>query len=212
MDRFWRQAAPDSARNCLNVTLHGLRRLLRDCDPEHRWILFQEDSYLINPELDFWVDRVEFEQLIVRAGAVERKVGIEAAVPHYERAVGLYGGDFMEEDPYEDWTVLDRESLRDQYLEALDRLSEFYFQAGEARRAISLCQAALAKDRCHEAAHRRLMRCYRRLGYRDRALRQFQALTAALQTELEVEPSRRSLDLYESLRQDRSGASIGIDP
>ncbi len=44
----------------------------------------------------------------------------------YEVAEGLYQGDFLEEDPYEDWPMLKRDGLKDSDLVIPDRLSGYY--------------------------------------------------------------------------------------
>ena len=123
----------------------------------------------------------------------------------YEVAEGLYQGDFLEEDLYEDWPMLQREGLRDSYLLILDRLSRRRFEEEKYATCIHLCQKILAKDDCREDAHRRLMHCYCRQGQPYLALRQYHQCTETLQTELEVPPMAETLALYERIR---AGAAV----
>ena len=60
MELFWPEAHPDAARNNLNVSIYGLRQALRSINPDYSHILFQEESYLLNPVMELWIDIEEF--------------------------------------------------------------------------------------------------------------------------------------------------------
>jgi DNA-binding SARP family transcriptional activator len=200
MDQFWRGADPDAARNNLNVAIYGLRQALRAARPDFSHILFQDDRYLLNPSMAVWVDAEEFLAYCERGRRLEKEKGAVPAVAEYEVAEGLYQGDFLEEDLYEDWPMLQREGLRDSYLVILERLSRHYLESQRYAMCIHLCQKILAKDDCREDAHRRLMRCYCRQGQRNLALRQYHLCAETLQKELEVRPMAKTLALYERIR------------
>jgi DNA-binding SARP family transcriptional activator len=202
MDRFWREADPDAARNNLNVAIYGLRQALRAARPDFSHILFQEDHYLLNPSMAVWVDAEEFLTHCERGRKLEKERKAAPAVAEYEVAEGLYQGDFLEEDPYEDWPMLQREGLRDSYLVILERLSRHYLESQRYAMCIHLCQKILAKDDCREDAHRRLMRCYCRQGQRNLALRQYHLCAEALRTVLDVEPMKTTAALYRQIRSD----------
>jgi DNA-binding SARP family transcriptional activator len=199
MDLFWPDAAPDSARNSLNVALHGLRQAVRVVD-ELPIVIFANGTYRLNPNLSIWVDVEEFERGFQTARRLEATGQITAAVAEYEVAISLYQDDFIVDDPYEEWPVLTRERLRVMFLEALDRLSQIYFGCVQYAACISLCQRILARDNCREDAHCRLMRCHSRQGQQNLALRQYQICSEALRTELDVEPSPATTDLYGRIR------------
>src|SRR3712207_9214319 len=95
------------------------------------------------------------------------------AVAEYEGAIGLYRGDYLVEDLYEDWTMVERERLSNAYVDMLDRLAANYAAGGRLREGIDACYRAREKDRCHADRHRLLMTCYARMGQRDRAVRQY---------------------------------------
>jgi DNA-binding SARP family transcriptional activator len=205
MDLFWRGADPDAARNNLNVAIYGLRQALRAGRPDFSHILFQDDHYLLNPSMALWVDAEEFLEHCERGCTLEKEKRAAPAVAEYEVAEGLYQGDFLEEDLYEDWPMLQREGLRDSYLVILERLSRYYLESQRYAMCIHLCQKILAKDDCREDAHRRLMRCYCRQGQPYLALRQYHLCAETLQKELEVPPMGETLALYEQVR---AGAAV----
>ena len=114
---------------------------------------------------------------------------------------GLYRGDFLADDPYEDWAALISERLRLAHLDALGRLSNLYFNAGHYTACASLCQRIIERDPCREDAHRRLMRCYSRQGQAHLALMQYRMCARALAEELGVETDPSTAELHEHIRR-----------
>jgi DNA-binding SARP family transcriptional activator len=200
MDLFWRGADPDAARNNLNVAIFGLRQALRAARPDFSHIVFQDDHYLLNPSMALWVDVEEFQEHYEAGRRLERKGKASKAMEEYEVAEGLYQGDFLEEDLYEDWPTLQREGLKDNYLVILDRLSRYYLERKEHTTCIRLCQKILVKDGCREEAHQRLMRCYSRQGQPYLALRQYHRCVERLKMELDVLPMDETIALYQRIR------------
>jgi two-component SAPR family response regulator len=200
MDLFWSNATTDSARNCLNVALHGIRALVKETGFQDELICFSNECYFINPNIEINSDVEDFLKGWKLAQSVEREKGLVAALGEYEIAAGIYKGDFMEEDLYEDWTTLERENLKEIYLVILDRLSNYFAHDGKPMTAVNLCKTMLEKDNCREDVHRRLMKCYMRLGQRTQALRQFQKCEEILRTELQVEPTQHTLALVEKIK------------
>jgi DNA-binding SARP family transcriptional activator len=199
MDVFWPDAAPETARNNLNVAMHSLRKALRTVIflPV---IVFEDSAYGLEPNLQVWLDVEEFERCVQAGQRLEARDQLTAAVDEYECAISLYQGDLLEQNPYEEWTVLDRERLRVAYLDTLDRLSQIYFSQERFAACITVCQLILARDRCREDAHCLLMRCYIHQGQPYLALRQYQTCVEALHAELQVEPAPATTQLYERIR------------
>ena len=84
---------------------------------------------------------------------------LAGAAAEYERALALYQGDLLADDPYEDWPVTTREHLLLDHLDVLDRLSGLYFGQHQYGACVVLCRQLVERDPCREDAHRRLMRC-----------------------------------------------------
>jgi DNA-binding SARP family transcriptional activator len=200
MDVFWRNADPEAARNNLNVAIYGLRQALRAARPDFPYILFQNGQYLVNPDMVVWADFEQFIQQYEAGQRLERRGKLAEALSEYETAESLYRGDFLEEDLYEDWTIPQRERLRDSYLMILDRLSRYYLEEKKYGTCIQLCQKILVKDECREDIHRRLMRCYSRQGQRSLALRQHTMCVDALSRVLDISPMQETVTLYEQIR------------
>ncbi len=200
MDIFWPDAGPDAARNNLNVALHNLRQAFRTALQEPV-VVFERGNYCLNPALIVWTDVDEFERHFQAGRQLESAGQVTASQNEYEIATNLYQGDFLNDDPYEEWPIITRERLRVMCLETLDRLSRIYFGQGQYTACASLCQRILERDNCREDAHCRLMRCYSRQGQYNLALRQYQACLEALHTQLNVEPEQATTQLAERIRQ-----------
>jgi len=202
MDIFWQKSSLDSARNCLNVCIHGIRRALHDIDPKIEYILFKDECYYCNPEIVIGIDVEEFRKTWRSAQRLEHANGLSTAISKFEWAAGLYKGDFLEDEIYDSWSSLDRENLKEIYLVILDKISEFYILSKKHSEAIGLCEKILEKDNCREDIHRRLMLSYYRIGQRDKAIKQFQKCIEVLKEELEVKPSSETTNLFEQLKRD----------
>ena len=196
MDLFWPKSTPDSARNCLNVTIHGLRRLLNENDLGTDHIFYQDEQYAINPRLKLWMDVEKFRTRWRRGQTIETVEGISRAVLDYEAAASLYKGDFLEDEIYQNWSFLERENLKEMYIVLLERLSLIYSQKGHKEAAIRICEQILRKDSCREKIHRRKMKWYYALGERDKALRQYQKCAHTLKLDLDAGPSPETRSLY----------------
>jgi DNA-binding SARP family transcriptional activator len=146
--------------------------------------------------MPIWVDFEEFEKYMLRGQRLEVAGQPTAAMEQYGIAEGLYQGDFLEEDLYEDWSTPQRQHFRTLYLQMADRLSEYYVRHSDLAAAIVLCRKILSLDSCYEAAHRRLMRCYVTQGQRHLAVRQYQICEQVLREELDLAPSEETVTLY----------------
>jgi DNA-binding SARP family transcriptional activator len=191
--------APDTARNRLQVAVSGLRRALRDVSNLHV-IEYAEGGYRINPELRVDVDVERFEKTLSTAGRAERSGDLDSALIAYREAMGLYRDDFASDAPYEQWTLLPRETLRLTYIDALDRLSRIQLSVGRLDDCIATAHRMLGIDPCREDAHRLLMRCYASRGRFYQAVRQYEFCCRMLKRTLEVEPAPETTLLYRAIR------------
>jgi DNA-binding SARP family transcriptional activator len=203
MELFWPGADPDAARNNLNVVIYGLRKSLRNSYVDFSHILYQEDRYLLNPEMQIWLDFEEFAKLFQEAREFEQSGQPERAMQLYQAAELLYQGEFLAEDRYEDWLIHQRQELQDKYMSLLERLSRYYYDAGAYSMCVTCWRQMLGVDSCYEDAHRQLMRFYYRQGQIHLALRQYHQCVEALKEELDITPTEETKLLAEKIRQNR---------
>ena len=199
MELIWPETDQDSARRNLHQAIYSLRKTLKKDGSDFQPIRYENACYLFNPNVEIWVDYKEFEQHVRIGRQLERNNLIAKAMAEYGIAEGLYQGDFLAEDIYEDWTHPLREQLRQDYIDITDRLSKQYFLQNEYTATIAICQKLLAQDNCHEGAHRRLMRCYQAQNQRHLAIRQYHHCCETLAEELNITPSEETHALFQEL-------------
>jgi DNA-binding SARP family transcriptional activator len=196
---FWPEGDPEACRRNLHQAIYSLRHTLRRHRSDVRCLLFDDDCYFLNPELEIWVDAEEFDEHAIAGQHLEVSRRPDEAMTEYGRAEALYRGHLLEECLYEDWVGVERERRRSAYTHVSGRLAASYIERRQYSAAILLCQKALSLDRCDESAHRRLMHCYVAQGQRHLALRQFRACTEALRTDFGLEPSEETVALNDAL-------------
>lgn len=199
MDVFWPEADPEAARRNLHQAIYSLRQTLKINDCDFQFIQFENDCYHLNPDLNIWLDYEEFEAHIRAGRRLEQQGEIDQAMTAYSIAEGLYQGDFLAEDLYEEWSQPLREQFQQTYLSIAHRLAGYYLTRQEVAATIILNQRILLMDNCQEEAHQNLMRCYLAQGQRHLALRQYQLCVQALKTELGFPPSAETQALYQKI-------------
>ncbi|MEM7221475.1 MAG: BTAD domain-containing putative transcriptional regulator [Pseudomonadota bacterium] len=134
----------------------------------------------------------------------------EAALGAQEDAVSeLYGGDFLDgfhlsERAFEEWLAAERARLREQALEALERLLRERMAADRGEEAIHTALHLLRLDPLREELYRILMRLYWQGGRRATALAQFQQLAALLEEELGERPEPETEALHQEILRRRT--------
>jgi LuxR family maltose regulon positive regulatory protein len=207
IETLWPGYDPRAAANNLKTAVYGLRQTLNQIlgnDDSYPSILFSQGSYLINPEIELVIDAEEFERHWIEARRLEKQGEISEAMQKYEMTEALYLGDYLEDELYEEWTLLRREAIKDTYLFVLSKLADHSMSIADYESCIIYCQKILDKDPSREETYRRLMSCYSRLGQRNRALRWYENCCQAIQIELDTTPDKETTSLYNKLLKGES--------
>jgi DNA-binding SARP family transcriptional activator len=206
MGWLWPESNLKKARWSLNSAIHGLRKLLGGCSSSlsSNCVTLEDGYYRLSPTLRVTTDVDELDERYEKGRRLEREGRMPAAAVEYERAIDLYRGDYLIEDLYEDWTMVERERLSNAYMDMLGRLAVHYMETGQYQESIRGCYRVLEKDRCHEDSYRLLMRCYARLGLRGRAMHQYRICKQILGQVYGTSPSPETKTLYASLLRDES--------
>jgi LuxR family transcriptional regulator, maltose regulon positive regulatory protein len=189
MEWLWPESSLKKARSSLNVAVCTLRKLLSECSAGlQNYILLEEGYYRLCPSGRVRTDVEEFERRYEQGCRLEKINRMEGAA-EYERAIELYRGEYLLENLYDDWTMIERERLSNAYMDMLQWLAGYYKQTEQLQESIQLCYRILKKDRCHENTHLLLTEAYTLLGSYGRALHQYRMYRAILQSTHGTEPS-----------------------
>ena len=202
MGWLWPHSNLKKARWSLNSAIHTLRKLLSECAASgspNNYVVLEEGYYRLCSEARVITDVDEFDTHYERGRNLQRASRMPQAASHYEQAIALYRGEYLVEDLYEDWTMVERERLSNAYIDMLGRLAVYYHEAEQHQESIRACYRVLEKDRCHEESYRLLMRSYSRLGLRGRALRQYRLCERILRQEYGSAPSPETQALYRNI-------------
>jgi LuxR family maltose regulon positive regulatory protein len=201
MGWLWPESNLKKARWSLNSAIHRLRKLLSECPASGspNYIVLEKGYYRLDSDTRVTTDVEEFDAHYEEGRRLHTEGRIERAAGEYEEAIELYRGEYLVEDLYEDWTMVERERLSNAYIDMLWRLAVHYMESGRPQESIRACYRVLEKDRCHEASYRLLMRCYSRLGLRGRALRHYRLCETILKQEYGNAPSPETQALRRSI-------------
>jgi len=191
MEALWPELGGEAAASNLRKNLHLARRLLGG-EPAGSGDLISSDGGALALPRDTWVDVEAFE---AAASAARRAADPEA----YQTALGLYAGELLPEDRYEEWVAHRAEELRAEFLALLAEQVALLESRGELDRAAAALRRQIAADPLSEETHARLMRVEALAGRSREALVVYERLVAMLRQELGVEPSVETQRLREEI-------------
>ncbi|MDQ3547381.1 MAG: tetratricopeptide repeat protein [Chloroflexota bacterium] len=206
---LWPDQDDRAARHSLSQALFRLRRALDDSDASTPLLLVTSDTVQLNPAAGLRSDVEDFSDLLDACAAhPHREAGrCRACARRLELALHLYRGDLLEGFSlpdsviFDEWSLVQREHLREQALAALGRLAAFREGRGELERAAASARRLVALDPWREDTVRQLMRLLAWSGQRASALDQFERFRRRLADELGAEPEGETIALLERIRQ-----------
>jgi predicted ATPase/DNA-binding SARP family transcriptional activator len=187
---------PDLSRQQLGNALHTALRELRRALGDPGWVVYANGHYRFDRSREHQCDVTEFEDALV---AARRARPAEAALPELQRAIGAYGGDFLDGMPVGEWALVRRDELRRAFESALLATGRMQTSAGRHQAAAALFRRAVAHEPLNETAHRELMNSWARLGETARAVRHYEELTELLREQVGVPPAPETTALYRRL-------------
>jgi predicted ATPase/DNA-binding SARP family transcriptional activator/DNA-binding CsgD family transcriptional regulator len=193
MDLLWRESGKKAASNNLRQLLYATKRTLTS-DPAEgsRYLASEDESLVLCPEGDLWVDVDAFEE----AAATARRARDPAA---YRAAIELYAGELLPTERYEEWAESRRQQLLNTWLSLHLELARVYEGHGEYEKGIEVLQGALSEEPTNEQMHASLMRLYAFSDQREEALAQYQRLREALSGQVDVQVSATTERLREEI-------------
>ena len=186
MDLLWPGVGPTVAGNRLSVLLSTVRDVLQ---PE-----LVGEAPLITTDGAVSLNRsqvsIDVESFLTRAaGAFEAdRAGAPDATGQLIAAVAAHTGDFLENDPYQEWAGTITEEVRAAHIALLRALTARLRDAGVTDEAVWYTLRLLEQDRYDEEAHRNLIEVLLEAGRLGEAHRHYQIYVRRM-AEIDVRPS-----------------------
>ena len=193
IDALWADEEADAARSAFSSVLSRLRKLVGT-----DVITSSAGTVSLNPE-KCWVDAWAFEKLLLQADEAGKSGDADARARLTQKALALFHGRFLANDPDASWAIAMRERLRWRYLKSIGILADHWQQIGECRQAIDCYENGLAVDELTEEFYQGLMRCYHNLGFDGEAVETYHRCKKMLSLSLGIKPSKATESLYRSL-------------
>jgi DNA-binding SARP family transcriptional activator len=204
---LWPDLQLGDAAQQFKVTLNALNAVLepgRSPRSQPFYIRRQGQAYRFAPPDGVWLDVDEFEARVAAAQrhiATQTDADLRTAQGVLTIAIGLYGGEYLSDYVYEEWTRNERERLAVRYLEAATMLAELFLCQHQLPEAIQLGEMIVSRDPCWENAYRLLMRAYAASGNRRQALLAYERCVRNLRTQLDIAPLPQTQEVYEALKR-----------
>ncbi len=197
MEFLWPEDDPKKTKSRLHVTINSLRKTL---EPEmsigavSSYMLSGKNSYKLSLEAIEKIDMDDFTQAL-SMGLSEKNP--EKAMRHFKKAETLYTGDFLENEPYEEWCFEERDSLKEQYLQVLTSLINYHESIKDFLTCIEYAKKYLKKDKYSESMYQRLITYYAKTDNRAMGHKIYEKCKKAITEELDSELSRKTVAIYE---------------
>ena len=191
MEALWPEADPDASANRLRTVLNRLKDAAGD-------VVVREDRQLclgpdVHTDVQAFTDDARRAALLAAGGSRE-------AVSAARAALARYGGDLLPGDPYEPWTELPRQRLRNQALGLLDLCADWAARAGDLDEAVRCLERAIELAPDEEERYLSAARHLLTQGRRGAARRMVQGARSVVET-LGVQPPVLLIQLEDQLRR-----------
>ncbi len=203
-DALWPGGGYETSRN-VRHHMHALRRRLEPRRPNRapsQFVVTRGDGYLLDGAR-VTIDADAFVEL-AQAGLEAAAAGQEARARHcLADAAGLYGGDFLADEPYADWALEERDRLRELAARVLHVLADIDRAAGDLEAAYHHLRRLAELEPLDTHVQRELLEVCLRRGRRTEAARRYSALRVRTMRELGQEPGFSLADLADEVTEVR---------
>jgi DNA-binding SARP family transcriptional activator len=168
--------------------VHTLRARLEPARPPRgtsSFIVSRRGGYVLHGQ-QVWIDADDFERC-VEEGMTALASGDRArAADRLRRAMSLYGGEFLADEPYAEWALAERDRLHAVACRVLRTLADL--NADDPIAAIGHLERLAEIEPLDEDVERDLLATWLHLGRRSRAARHYRSFRVGLMRELGERP------------------------
>ena len=194
---------PFSGRQALSSVRHFIHGLRDKLEPGRSkrggtpFIVTVRGGYAINRR-HVRIDADVFTEAVRNGLSAAERGEDEVAGQLLGLAISLYRGDLLEDEPYAEWAMAERDRLRAMATDTLRALSRIALARGDHATAVQHLDRLAEFDPFDSDVHRELLRVLLGAGRRSEAMRRYSTFRARLAKEFRTEPGFVLADLQET--------------
>lgn len=189
LENLWPDQEYSDPRGAVRALIFRLRKSLGQCsNMTQDYIVFSQGCYHWNKSVDYWLDVEEFEEKAQQALSLKQSQP-EQAENMLLQAVDLYGGEYLPESYYCQWTIPVRNYLNSLYLQVVLELMDLLSARGDNSRVITICEQALRTHPYEEDIHRYYLRALVNEGRIKQARNHYTYTANKFYQDLGIKPS-----------------------
>ncbi len=195
IDNLFRDSESLDPKNVLRTQIFRLRQALKEIVPkvedeaDYISLNFINGYYCLGVGKKVILDADRFEELIAE-GEQAINTDFKEAIDLYTKALQLYDGNYLSENPYEVWVVPVRNYYGRLYIKTITKLMEILRDQDRHEEIIRLCEKALFVEPYEETLHIYLMEAMLKLGQITNAKNHYDYAAGLIEKEVGVKTSQ----------------------
>lgn len=184
---------PDNAGSAVSNARYAIHRLRTKLEPRRAahdspvFVLARGSGYTLDRGR-IWIDVDEFERAVEQGRTAMTRFDQVAATQHLERAMELYRGPFLADEPYAHWAGDERNRLAGMAAYALRILTALAGERGDGRSVLRHLERLAELEPLDSGAHRELVQALLVNGRNSDAKRRYDNFAHRLRRELGSRP------------------------
>jgi DNA-binding SARP family transcriptional activator len=204
-EALWPGAGPTALNNVRHF-IHSLRDKLEPDRPKRApssFIAAVQGGYAIDRRR-VQIDADEFEEAAKKGVDAARRGNTAEAEAELEKALELYRGDFLSDEPYAEWAYAERDRLRGTTTQCLRLLATIFAKRDDIDRAAGVLEQLAELEPYDAEVHKQLLTAWLRIGRRTEAARRYTSFRMRMLREFGEEPDFELADLTQTAARARS--------
>ncbi len=184
---------PDDGPSAVGKTRYAIHRLRMKLEPRRAahdspaFVVGRRGGYTLDRER-VWIDADDFEREVVEGRVAMTRLDPVSATEHFKRAMELYRGPFLADEPYAHWAGDERTRLAGMAVYALRLLTALARERDDGADAIKHLQRLAELEPLDNGAHRELVQGLLVIGQRSEAKRRYDNFAHRLRRDLGENP------------------------
>lgn len=208
-EALWHEDEVENPTGALKNLMYRLRTMLKKNLGDESYIITNQGSYGWNPKIEVELDSEKFETYYKSAKATDES---EECMAHYESAVTLYRGEFMENNLDHHWAVTLSTYYHSMFLNAVKVLADMYLERGRYQDVEGLSVHAVQMDKVDEELYCYHIRALIKQNKCELALKRYEEACKILYDALGVRnPARLQQVQNELLKMSKSNEAESLE-